>query len=144
MKHIKEFKLFEEGTAMATMGNTGGMGAIVSPGVSATPGDVGGSTSGSGDIAAHDTGTAFKIDAKTKKTTKKKTKRKKRGIGESANDKETMYVTKFQDWDYPNESNNPDKKLSKQEYIKEMINKRKNISKGIEIKNFYIKDDYKI
>jgi hypothetical protein len=104
MKHIKDFKLFEEGTAMATMGNTGGMGAVVSPGVSPVPGDVGGSTKGSGDLPAYDTGTAYKIDAKTKKVTKKKTKRNKRGIGESAKDKETMYVTRFQDWDYPKES----------------------------------------
>lgn len=102
MKYIKDFKLFEE-TAMATAGNTGGMGAVTAPGVSATPGYVGGSTPGSGDIVAGNT--SHKIDAETKKTTsKKRKKRKKRGIGESTEDKETMYVTRFQDWDYPKES----------------------------------------
>ncbi len=39
------------GCAMATNASGGGMGAIVSPTVSAIPGDVSGSIKGSGDIA---------------------------------------------------------------------------------------------
>jgi len=47
---MKKFKDFIIEDATATMGNTGGMGAVVSAQPSGTPGDVAGSTPGSGDI----------------------------------------------------------------------------------------------
>lgn len=47
---FKDFKINEE-TAVATAGNTNGMGAITAPTMSAIPGDVAGSTPGSGDLA---------------------------------------------------------------------------------------------
>jgi len=122
MKHLKNYRLFEE-TAMATMGNTGGMGAVVAPQPGAVPGTFG--TSGSGDVVANNTKTGYKIDAKTKKTSKKKTKRTKRGIGESTQDKETMYVTRFQDWDYPKESVSENLDLTK--YFKTIWSKDKHL-----------------
>ena len=89
------------GVASATMGNTGGMGNITSPTVSATPGDVAGSKPGSGDIAAHAVRPATKIPA----TNRKKPKKRKfqlepkivRMAGTNAS-KESMYVTSFKDW----------------------------------------------
>ena len=48
-KKLKKMKRFNE-DACATMGNTGGMGAVVSAQPSATPGDVAGGTKGSGDV----------------------------------------------------------------------------------------------
>jgi len=47
---MKKFEDFIIEDATATMGNTGGMGAVVSAQPSGTPGDVAGSTPGSGDI----------------------------------------------------------------------------------------------
>ena len=81
MKNLKYFDEFnhlnEEGEACATLGNTGGMGAIVAPQPSAIPGDVAGSTKGSGDIPAYDTGKSFRTLNQAFKKMKKKKKVKK-------------------------------------------------------------------
>jgi len=47
---MKKFEEFLVEDACATMGNTGGMGAVSAAQPSGTPGDVAGSTPGSGDI----------------------------------------------------------------------------------------------
>jgi len=51
-KKMKKFEEFIIEDACATLGNTGGMGAVVSAQPSSTPGDVAGGTIGSGDIGA--------------------------------------------------------------------------------------------
>lgn len=98
IKKFNDFMLNEDGdgggVANATLGNTGGMGDVVSPTVSAIPGDVAGSIPGSGDIAAHPIKPAFKYPANKKK--KKSTKDSRHfGTDES---KENMYITSFTDW----------------------------------------------
>lgn len=50
MKNVKKFEEFINEDAAATLGNTGGMGAVVAAQPSSTPGSVEGSTIGSGDI----------------------------------------------------------------------------------------------
>ena len=88
------------GVAYATNGNTAGMGAIVAPQPSATPGDVAGSTKGSGDLPAYDMGKKFDTNPfKKKKKSKKKSKSTKesRHVGTNQ-DKEEMYITSFSDW----------------------------------------------
>lgn len=104
---IKKFEEFlNEEMAMATAGNTGGMGAVTAPIPSSTPGDVAGSTPGSGDLPAHDMGKSFKSfpyekkKDKKKKDKKKDKKKKKRKVEKF----ESMYITKYTDWDYPKES----------------------------------------
>ena len=94
------------GVAMATAGNTGGMGAVSAPQPSTIPGDVGGSTTGSGDLPAYDMGTHFgpAQSPKKKKKKKKSNKKESKGLGKDLNDKATMYVTRFSDWNYPTES----------------------------------------
>ena len=79
--NFEKFKMFEEGdgggVANATLGNTGGMGAIVAPIVSPVPGDVASSTPGSGDLPAT-SGTMFppmKLDYINKYKSKKKKKK---------------------------------------------------------------------
>jgi len=91
------------GVAYATAGNSGGMGAIVAPQPSAIPGDVAGSTIGSGDRAAYDMGTHFgfnKNDNPLKK--KKKKKKSKKSIKSrhmnTESSKEDMYITSYTDW----------------------------------------------
>jgi len=49
-KRMKKFEEFINEDAVATMGNSNGMGAVVSAQPSSTPGDVAGGTTGSGDI----------------------------------------------------------------------------------------------
>jgi len=91
---FKDFNLNEDGgVANATLGNMAGMGNVTAPTVSAIPGDVAGSTAGSGDLVACDKGTYF--GTKPKKH-KKETKEKRHKGTETA--KEEMYVTKFEDW----------------------------------------------
>jgi len=82
------------GVAYATAGNGYGMGAITAPIMSDTPGDMRGSTPGSGDIAATDKGKYFGEKPKKKK---KKSTKKKRHEGTSET-KEEMYVTSYKDW----------------------------------------------
>lgn len=91
------------GVANATLGNTGGMGAIVAPQPSSIPGDVAGSTKGSGDLPAYDKGNHFGINTKKKKKKKNKSKATKenRHLG-NTNDITSMYVTKFTDWEKAN------------------------------------------
>jgi len=110
---IKRYNDFinEEGMAMATAGNTGGMGAVVTPQPSSTPGDVAGSIKGSGDLPAGSSTHQVSKDEKKKKKDKPKSKRKsKKSKKESyeSEDKSTMYISKYTDWDYPKESMNED------------------------------------
>jgi len=76
MSNVKKFEDFEinEGEGYSTMGNTGDMGAVVSAQPSAIPGDVRGSTTGSGDIGST-LGTYTKAPAYASK--KKKNKKQK-------------------------------------------------------------------
>lgn len=69
MKKYKDFKANED--ACATLGNTGGMGAIVASQPSGTPGDVQGSAAGSGDVG-QTLGTYTKPALNLKKDKKKK------------------------------------------------------------------------
>ena len=63
---IIKFNIFIE-NATATLGNTGGMGNIVSANPSSIPGDVAGSTIGSGDIVSKITPGFSKLKKKKKK-----------------------------------------------------------------------------
>ena len=65
--------------ACATMGNSGGMGAVASAQPSSTPGDVAGSTPGSGDVGSKVLGPYAKSPARW--FNEKKKKRKKKIIG---------------------------------------------------------------
>ena len=73
MKNFEEF-IVEDATA--TMGNTGGMGAVVAAQPSGTPGDVSGSIAGSGDIG-QTLGTYMKTPLNMKKRKDGKYKMKK-------------------------------------------------------------------
>ena len=91
------------GVAYATAGSSAGMGAIVAPQPSSIPGDVAGSTIGSGDRAAYDMGSHFgfnKDDNPLKKKKKKKKSKKstKTRHMSTESSKEEMYVTSFTDW----------------------------------------------
>ena len=81
------------GTSVGTLGNTGGMGAIISAQPSSIPGDVAGSTKGSGDIG-HTLGTYSKQPAGIFKKKNKKDKRDKpyHKIGAGI---DNFYVTKY-------------------------------------------------
>lgn len=61
MKHLKTFKMFEDGAGAANA-TTAGMGAVSSAQPSSTPGDVAGGTEGSGDI-----GFGLPVEKKRKK-----------------------------------------------------------------------------
>lgn len=96
IKKFDEFHLNEDGVASATMGNSNGMGAVVAPTVGAVPGQVwgaGSGTPGSGDVVASNTNVYTKQPAKFKR----KSKRRKY----ETNDKSTMYITKYTDWQKP-------------------------------------------
>jgi len=102
MKKILKFNEYIKesdsgGVAVATLGNTGGMGNIVAPQPSSTPGDVAGSSIGSGDIVS-----SLGTFSKNTTTSKKKKKKKKKPNGDNYQD---MYVTKISDW-LNNEKNN--------------------------------------
>jgi hypothetical protein len=84
---MKKFEEFLKEDATATAGNTGGMGAVVAAQPSSTPGDVAGSTMGSGDIG-QTLGIYTKPAINLKKKKKKKLKR----------------VTSFEDFQSKNES----------------------------------------
>jgi hypothetical protein len=60
------------GSSVATLGNTGGMGAMVSAQPSSIPGDVAGSIKGSGDIGGKPMGPYSKIPAVTRRKNKNK------------------------------------------------------------------------
>jgi hypothetical protein len=62
--------------AMATAGNTGGMGAVVAPSVGSIPGECG--SKGSGDLACELGSTCSKIGASGFNPTKKKKKKTKK------------------------------------------------------------------
>jgi hypothetical protein len=76
---LKKFKDFVKEDATATAGNTGGMGGVVAASPSSTPGDVAGSTIGSGDIGATLGTYTIPINSieKEKKNKKKKKKKEK-------------------------------------------------------------------
>jgi hypothetical protein len=91
------------GSAYATAGNTTGMGEITAPQPSSTPGDVAGSTIGSGDLPAYDLGSSFgpaMFNGNKKKKRKYSTKKvSKYNRHQGTNQpKETMYITSFEDW----------------------------------------------
>jgi len=91
------------GVAYATAGSSAGMGAIVAPQPSSIPGDVAGSTIGSGDRAAYDMGTHFGFNKNDNPFKKKKKKKKSKKSAKSRHmstesSKEEMYVTSFTDW----------------------------------------------
>ena len=113
---ILNFEQFlnEDGEASATMGNGNGMGAVTAPIVSATPGDVAGSVAGSGDVVARSVNVATKQPVKKMRKLKKVRKpvlkpqiknftenHTERGLGKDLNDKSTMYVARYSDWNYP-------------------------------------------
>jgi len=79
------------GIAYSTLGNTGGMGNVIAPQPSSIPGDVAGSTKGSGDIPASSSLSFKNFDSKRKKKKKKK-------INKLGEDYRNMYITKFSDW----------------------------------------------
>jgi len=116
IKTFDNFKKINEdgeggGTAYATAGNTTGMGAIVAPTVSPIPGDVAGSTPGSGDLPAYDQRTHFGSKGSKKPKKYKRTSKKKRHTGTDEHI-ENMYVTYFDDWlnsDYTNKKNTNEK-----------------------------------
>lgn len=82
MKFIKSFKLFEEGGAAGGGSGVGaatggsGMGAVSTSSPSSTPGDVGGATTGSGDIGSGWDQTVQRKDSNELKSKKKKKKKK--------------------------------------------------------------------
>ena len=82
----------DSGTAFATNSNTAGMGAIKSSQPSDTPGDVAGSTPGSGDIGGIAFGTFTKTPAGKKKKRKKKKDRDYTKAGEHI---DNFYTTKY-------------------------------------------------
>ena len=85
----------DSGTAFATNSNVSGMGPIVSPQPSKTPGDVRGGTKGSGDIGTT-LGTYTKQPAgKISKQKKKKKKKKDSKRQHTANRIDNLYVTKY-------------------------------------------------
>lgn len=99
MKKIKKFKDFlnEDG---ATLGNTGGMGAIISANPSSTPGNVADSSIGSGDI-----GQTLMTQTKTPPNLKKRKKKKDLKKVENFNNEQDkpydkMYVVRFGDYKY--------------------------------------------
>jgi hypothetical protein len=102
IKKFTDYKLFEDGegggVASATLGNTGGMGAIVAPIASSIPGDVAGSTRGSGDLPAYDMGDHFGTMPYKRKKKKKKQKNTSKESRYSGNNYDNMYVTKYTDW----------------------------------------------
>lgn len=101
MKFNEYIKENDGGVANATLGNTGGMGNVVAPQPSSIPGDVAGSTPGSGDIPAYDMGNRFDFPYKKRKKSKKKKKNKKKNfLDKLGEDYRNMYVTKFSEWNY--------------------------------------------
>lgn len=97
---IKKFDKFNE-DATATLGNTGGMGAVVAANPSSTAGDVAGSTIGSGDIG-QTLGTYTKPMLNLKK--KKKDLKKRRNFNNEQNEPyNLMYVVRFSDYNYTKE-----------------------------------------
>lgn len=100
---LKKFNDFIREDATATLGNTGGMGNVVSATPSSTPGDVAGSTPGSGDIGTT-LSTYTKIPLKLNKSKKKKKKKdlkKKENFSHEQNKPyDKMYVVRFDEFNY--------------------------------------------
>ena len=106
MKKISRFDEFvKENTANVTAGNTGGMGPVVSANPSSTPGDVAGSSIGSGDIGST-LGTYTKTPLNLNKPSKKKKKKKKdlKNKSNFSNEQNKpynkMYVVRFDEFNY--------------------------------------------
>jgi len=106
MKNIKNFKKFIKEDATATLGNSNGMGNVVSANPSSTPGDVADSSIGSGDIG-QTLGTFSKDTTKKKKFSKKKIskkkdlKKKENFSHEQNKPYDQMYVVRFGDYELP-------------------------------------------
>jgi len=89
------------GVAAVTLSNTNGMGAVVSPTVGSTPGQIwgtGSGTKGSGDVS-----NVFGTYTKSPLVNSKKGKKKKKKIYSHEKlgaNYQRMYITKFQDWSY--------------------------------------------
>lgn len=123
------------GVAMATLGNTGGMGAVVAPQPSSSPGDVAGSTKGSGDLPAYDMGKKFDFPFKSKKKSKKK-KGKKTKQSKLGEDFRNMYVTKFTEWSYYPEKKNENYEEGWEDNEDSLIDK---ILNTVELEGFMLK-----
>lgn len=96
MKKIKKFEELIIEDAVATAGNSNGMGDVVAANPSSTPGDVAGSTIGSGDIGHKSFEPFEKPQLKLKKKKKKNKKKKKKNI------------KKFNNFKISNENNETD------------------------------------
>ena len=110
---FSDFKLLEDGdgggTAGATMGNTGGMGAVTAPQPSSIPGDVAGSKAGSGDLPSYNTSKSHFGSSDEwfdKKKKKKKTTSTKENRFNGTSDYSTMYISNFSDWNLKNDYTN--------------------------------------
>ena len=98
---FEDYNITEDATA--TLGNTGGMGNVVSANPSSVPGDVAGSSIGSGDIGTT-LGTYTKTPLNLRKRKKKK-KKKNLKTRENLSHEENkpynqMYVVRFSDYKY--------------------------------------------
>ena len=82
------------GTAVGTLGNTSGMGGVVSAQPSSIPGDVAGSTKGSGDIS-QTLGVYNKTPSKRLKKKKNKQDKKERSYNDIGANIDNFYVTKY-------------------------------------------------
>ncbi len=102
MKKIKNFKQFIKEDATATLGNISGMGNVVSANPSSTPGDVGGSSIGSGDIGQTlKTYTKKSLNSKKKRKKKKNKNLNKKNFNNEQNKTyDKMYVVRFGDYKY--------------------------------------------
>jgi hypothetical protein len=100
----------DTGTSFSTNSNMNGMGAVKSSQPSMTPGDVAGSTKGSGDIGANLGGVYTKGEPRTKKKKKKST------IEDKVNKAEDTYIKKFSDM-YTGNFTNEAKKNDKYSYV---------------------------
>ena len=113
VKTFEQFHLNEDGgVAAATLGNTAGMGDVASPGVGNidASGKVGAMNVYSGDGSPTPTGTKGSGDvvakaAKNPKASKATKANKKARLKGTTTGKDIMYVTKFEDWQKPDGTN---------------------------------------
>lgn len=101
----------DSGTSFSTNSNTSGMGAITSPQPSNTPGDVAGSTNGSGDIGANLGNTYLKSSPSTKK------KKKEKVVKQDINAVENTVIRSFSDMYTTVSNENLNTKVKKYTYV---------------------------
>ena len=139
VKTFSDFHLNEDGVATSTLGNTSGMGNVVSPTVSSVPGDVSGSIAGSGDLPVT-TGTYHPTVLKKKK--RKKQTKESRHFG-TETPKEEMYITSYTDWlttdDIDESILNEIRNMSDEEFDL-MINENKKVFESIYYDLKYLKN----